>query len=102
MYSFMANYVWVMMEGLYLYAVIRHVFRPPPFLVYAVAGWTLPTLSLLPWLYVRLRHDKTQGCWIQFDNVNYMWSISGPLTLIILVTSSLSISPLPAHLCAAN
>ncbi|KAL3274773.1 hypothetical protein HHI36_019559 [Cryptolaemus montrouzieri] len=64
-YFTMANYSWILMEGLYLYNLIfRALFTDSngSILGYVIMGWGIPFLVVSPWILARIFKEDTL-CW---------------------------------------
>lgn len=85
-YFIMANYSWILMEGLYLHNIIFFaVFSDISSIgVYVILGWGLPVLFVVPWIIVRALFEDTL-CWTTNDNPLYFLLIKAPTTVSILV-----------------
>ncbi|KAG8181271.1 hypothetical protein JTE90_018790 [Oedothorax gibbosus] len=85
-YCLMANYCWILMEGLYLHnLVFLSMFTDTAgILKYGILGWGLPLFFVIPWIAVRATlEDKL--CWTVNDNPYYFWIIRGPITASIVL-----------------
>ncbi|XP_064454786.1 parathyroid hormone/parathyroid hormone-related peptide receptor-like isoform X2 [Ornithodoros turicata] len=85
-YVLMANYCWILMEGLYLHNLIFLAFFTDSsgIIKYVVLGWGLPVVFLIPWIIVRATLEDTL-CWTTNETQIYFWIIRGPITVSILV-----------------
>ncbi|PIK40009.1 putative parathyroid hormone/parathyroid hormone-related peptide receptor-like, partial [Apostichopus japonicus] len=86
-YFLVANYYWLLVEGVYLHSLITvAVFSGKTNLRYYFAlGWGCPALIVLPWA-IRNIVAEEPSCW--WDNVttnNTYWIIKAPVMLSILV-----------------
>nr|CAD7197658.1 unnamed protein product [Timema douglasi] len=63
-YFIMANYSWILMEGLYLHNLIfLALFSDTSSItIYVILGWGLPCLFVIPWVIVRATVDNNL-CW---------------------------------------
>lgn len=87
-YSLLANYNWILMEGVYLYSLIFFTSVSPygPSLIgYIVFGWTMPLVCIIPWIVAKANYEN-QGCWLTNDNQAYFWILRAPITISILVS----------------
>ncbi|XP_022241562.1 parathyroid hormone/parathyroid hormone-related peptide receptor-like [Limulus polyphemus] len=85
-YFLMANYFWILMEGLYLHNLIflAMLTDTSGIFPYVITGWGLPVLFIVPWIIVRaLLEDKL--CWTTNENPDYFWIIRAPITVSIIV-----------------
>ncbi|XP_064456915.1 parathyroid hormone/parathyroid hormone-related peptide receptor-like [Ornithodoros turicata] len=85
-YVLMANYCWILMEGLYLHNLIFLSFFTDHSGItkYVILGWGLPVLFVIPWIVVRATLEDTL-CWTTNETTLYFWIIRGPITISILV-----------------
>ncbi|KAH7934408.1 hypothetical protein HPB51_029197 [Rhipicephalus microplus] len=85
-YVLMANYCWILMEGLYLHSLVFLAFftDSSSILRYVALGWGLPVLFIVPWVVVRATLDDTL-CWTTNPRQDLFWIIRGPITASILV-----------------
>lgn len=94
-YSMMANYNWILMEGVYLYSLIFFTTISPygPSLIsYTIFGWTIPLIFIIPWILMKAKYED-ENCWLLNTNENYFWIIRAPITASILVSSRSSCDP---------
>ncbi|RWS27780.1 secretin receptor-like protein, partial [Leptotrombidium deliense] len=82
-YSLLANYNWILMEGLYLHNLIFfNIFTDNSSIIkYIIFG--LPIMYISPWIVVKALYEN-KLCWTTNDNVGYFWIIRGPITLSII------------------
>ncbi|KAG0438891.1 hypothetical protein HPB47_016831 [Ixodes persulcatus] len=92
-YVLMANYCWILMEGLYLHNLVFLAFFTDSsgIIRYVALGWGLPILFLVPWVAVRAMLEDTY-CWTTNDTKSYFWIIRGPITASIVVNFVLFIN----------
>ncbi|XP_015786558.1 parathyroid hormone 2 receptor isoform X2 [Tetranychus urticae] len=85
-YSLLANYNWLLMEGLYLHnLVFFNIFNDnSSILKYIILGWSLPVLFIIPWIIARSLYEDT-FCWVINKNVALFWIIRGPITISIIL-----------------
>ncbi|XP_039292516.1 parathyroid hormone/parathyroid hormone-related peptide receptor [Nilaparvata lugens] len=109
-YFLLANYCWILMEGLYLHNLIfLALFTDSSSIaLYIVLGWGLPAIFVLPWIFVRAAWENTL-CWTTNSNPYYLLLIRGPTTVSILINFALFInivrvllSKLQASICEEN
>ncbi|XP_054933567.1 parathyroid hormone/parathyroid hormone-related peptide receptor-like isoform X1 [Dermacentor andersoni] len=86
-YVLMANYCWILMEGLYLHSLVFLAFftDSSSILRYVTLGWGLPVIFLVPWIIVRATLEDIL-CWTTNDTKSYFWIIRGPITISIIVS----------------
>ncbi|XP_019739213.1 vasoactive intestinal polypeptide receptor 1-like [Hippocampus comes] len=85
-FSILANYFWLLVEGMYLQTLLALTFvsQRKYFWWYIVIGWGLPSTILIAWVLMRFFYDD-KGCWDDTDNVGIWWIIKGPITATLLV-----------------
>ncbi|GFG32524.1 hypothetical protein Cfor_01170, partial [Coptotermes formosanus] len=85
-YCIMANYSWILMEGLYLHNLIfLALFSDTSSItLYVVLGWGLPALCVLPWAAARALLENTL-CWTTNSSELLFLIIRGPTTISILL-----------------
>ncbi|XP_072364187.1 vasoactive intestinal polypeptide receptor-like [Scyliorhinus torazame] len=84
-YSIMANFFWLLVEGLYLHTllVISFFSEKKYFWWYIFIGWGTPMLFIITWTITRIHYDDV-GCWQIIDSP-YWWIIRAPILISILV-----------------
>ncbi|KAG8236998.1 hypothetical protein J437_LFUL017318 [Ladona fulva] len=82
----MANYSWVLMEGLYLHNLIfLALFSDTSSItLYVILGWGLPILVVVPWVILRAILEDTH-CWTTNDNPLFFLVIRIPTVISILL-----------------
>lgn len=85
-YASVANYCWLLVEGLYLHnLLVLAVFNEKSyFAVYVCIGWGAPVLFVIPWVAVKYTYENIQ-CWSVNHNMGYWWIIRFPVCLSILI-----------------
>uniref|UniRef100_A0A7N6AXI9 Gastric inhibitory polypeptide receptor n=1 Tax=Anabas testudineus TaxID=64144 RepID=A0A7N6AXI9_ANATE len=85
-YCVVANYYWLLVEGLYLHnLLVLMVFSENRFFCgYLLIGWGTPVLFVVPWIIVRYLFENTR-CWEINENMAHWWIIRTPILLAILV-----------------
>ncbi|XP_006156470.1 glucagon-like peptide 2 receptor [Tupaia chinensis] len=100
-----ANHLWLLVEGLYLHALLEPTVFPERHLwpKYLLLGWAFPVLFVVPWGFARAHLENT-GCWATNANKKIWWIIRGPMLLCVAVNFfiflkilKLLISKLKAH-----
>ncbi|XP_077602968.1 glucagon-like peptide 2 receptor [Crocuta crocuta] len=100
-----ANYSWLLVEGLYLHALLEPTVLSERQLWprYMLVGWAFPLLFVGPWSIARAQLENT-GCWGTNRNKKIWWIIRGPMLLCVMVNFfiflkivKLLISKLKAH-----
>ncbi|XP_032090790.1 vasoactive intestinal polypeptide receptor 1 [Thamnophis elegans] len=84
-YCIMANFFWLLVEGLYLHTllVISFFSEKKYFWWYIVIGWGAPMVFILAWTITRIYFENT-GCWDVIESP-YWWIIKAPILVSILV-----------------
>ncbi|XP_034078536.1 vasoactive intestinal polypeptide receptor 2-like [Gymnodraco acuticeps] len=91
-YFIMANFFWLLVEGLYLHTLLVVIFSENRhFIVYMFIGWGFPLVFVFAWVMTRIYLEDT-GCWEWNDNPIPNWVINGPIGLSIMVNFILFIS----------
>ncbi|XP_045719908.1 vasoactive intestinal polypeptide receptor 2 isoform X3 [Mirounga angustirostris] len=91
-YCIMANFYWLLVEGLYLHTLLVAIFSPSRcFAAYLLIGWGIPTVCTGAWTAARLSLEDT-GCWDTNDHSVPWWVIRTPILISILVNFVLFIS----------
>ncbi|XP_046396246.1 parathyroid hormone/parathyroid hormone-related peptide receptor-like [Ischnura elegans] len=82
----MANYSWVLMEGLYLHNLIfLALFSDTSAItLYVIIGWGLPVLVVVPWVALRAVLENTL-CWTTHENWWFFLVIHVPTTATVLI-----------------
>ncbi|XP_037348198.1 glucagon receptor [Talpa occidentalis] len=84
-YGVVANYCWLLVEGLYLHGLLgRPVPRRSCFPLYLGIGWGAPMLFVIPWAVVKCLFENIQ-CWTRNDNMGFWWILRAPVFLAILI-----------------
>lgn len=86
-YSLLANYNWILMEGVYLYSLIFFTAVSPygPSIIgYIVFGWTMPLVCIIPWIVAKANYENI-NCWLTNTNTSYFWIVRAPITISILI-----------------
>ncbi|RUS72731.1 hypothetical protein EGW08_019513 [Elysia chlorotica] len=86
LYSVLASYFWILVEGLYLYTLIFFAMFSQTkqlFKIYIIVGWVVPLIIVITWVLVRIfKHDEV--CW-NIHSKGYLWILEGPVILTICV-----------------
>ncbi|KAI9524253.1 hypothetical protein NQZ68_019714 [Dissostichus eleginoides] len=91
-YFIMANFFWLLVEGLYLHTLLVVIFSENRhFIVYMFIGWGFPLVFVFAWVMTRIYLEDT-GCWERNDTPVPNWVINGPIGLSIMVNFILFIS----------
>ncbi|KAM9718988.1 vasoactive intestinal polypeptide receptor 2-like [Menidia menidia] len=83
-YFIMANFSWLLVEGLYLHTLLVAIFQHTHLLLYASIGWGIPFVFVSAWVLARIYLEDT-GCWERNENPIPNWVINGPIGFSILV-----------------
>ncbi|XP_039332689.2 glucagon receptor isoform X1 [Saimiri boliviensis] len=85
-YGIMANYCWLLVEGLYLHSLLGLATLPERsfFRLYLGIGWGAPMLFVIPWAVVKCLFENIQ-CWTSNDNMGFWWILRFPVFLAILI-----------------
>ncbi|XP_017566845.1 vasoactive intestinal polypeptide receptor isoform X2 [Pygocentrus nattereri] len=84
-YGIMASFFWLLVEGLYLHAILAVSFfsHRKYFRWYILIGWGVPAVFIITWSITKAYlHDV--GCWDIIDD-NLWWIIKTPILIIILM-----------------
>ncbi|XP_071530568.1 glucagon receptor-like [Panulirus ornatus] len=90
-YFILANYAWILMEGLYLHNLIfLALFTDNSAItLYIVLGWGLPLVLVLGWVTARVTAENTL-CWFTNERPWVFWTfIRGPISISIVVSFAL-------------
>ncbi|XP_057572946.1 glucagon receptor isoform X2 [Hippopotamus amphibius kiboko] len=85
-YGVVANYCWLLVEGLYLHSLLGLATIPERscFPLYLGIGWGAPMLFVIPWVVVKCLFENIQ-CWTSNDNMGFWWILRFPVFLAILI-----------------
>ncbi|EDM06848.1 glucagon receptor, isoform CRA_a [Rattus norvegicus] len=85
-YGIIANYCWLLVEGVYLYSLLSiTTFSEKSFFsLYLCIGWGSPLLFVIPWVVVKCLFENVQ-CWTSNDNMGFWWILRIPVLLAILI-----------------
>ncbi|XP_061593321.1 pituitary adenylate cyclase-activating polypeptide type I receptor-like [Cololabis saira] len=85
-FSILANYFWLLVEGMYLQTLLAltFVFQKKYFWWYILIGWGLPATIITAWILTRNFYDD-RGCWDDTDVAFIWWIIKAPITVSLLV-----------------
>ncbi|KAJ8010783.1 hypothetical protein DPEC_G00078730 [Dallia pectoralis] len=90
-YFIMANFFWLLAEGLYLHTLLLITYTYTHFAVYLAIGWGFPSLFLLVWVLCRVYLEDT-GCWERNDNSIPRRVINWPIMASVIVNFILFVS----------
>ncbi|CAK9824043.1 Secretin receptor [Anthophora retusa] len=79
-YFIVANYSWILMEGLYLHNLVVLAFCADSAAInlYILMGWGLPVFVVAPWIIIRATIEDTL-CWTTHDNPSVFLLIRIPI-----------------------
>ncbi|XP_025027619.1 glucagon receptor isoform X2 [Python bivittatus] len=85
-YGIVANYCWLLVEGIYLYnLLVLTVFSERSyFTLYLCIGWGAPVLFIVPWVVVKFLYENIH-CWSTNHNMGFWWILRFPVFLAILI-----------------
>ncbi|XP_048030761.1 vasoactive intestinal polypeptide receptor 2 [Megalobrama amblycephala] len=91
-YFIMANFYWLLVEGLYLHTLLMVIFSENRhFIIYLLIGWGFPTVFVIPWIVCRI-YLEDAGCWERND-VPIPWRvINWPIMASVIINFILFIS----------
>ncbi|XP_033316080.1 parathyroid hormone/parathyroid hormone-related peptide receptor-like isoform X2 [Bombus vosnesenskii] len=93
-YFILANYFWILMEGLYLHnLVFLALFTDinSSIIGYVCLGWGLPAVFVSCWIVARVTLDN-KYCWTTHENSNLFLLIRVPTMLSILINFGLFVN----------
>ncbi|KAM0729259.1 Parathyroid hormone/parathyroid hormone-related peptide receptor [Formica fusca] len=93
-YFLLANYSWILMEGIYLHNLIFLALftdANSSIATYVVFGWGLPAVFILPWVVTRIIYEDTY-CWTTNVKPLLFLFIRVPTMLSILINFVLFIN----------
>ncbi|XP_053571647.1 vasoactive intestinal polypeptide receptor 2 [Bombina bombina] len=91
-YCVMANFYWLLVEGLYLHTLLVVIFSPNRhFTMYLLIGWGIPLVFIIVWILSRIFLEDT-GCWDTNDHSIPWWIIRTPIIISIIVNFCLFIN----------
>ncbi|KAK6478298.1 glucagon-like peptide 1 receptor [Huso huso] len=87
-YCIGASYYWLLVEGLYLQAILSlsSWAENKYFRYHIMLGWGAPLLSLAPWVLVKYLHENEE-CWSQNISMRIWWIIRAPAMAAVLINS---------------
>ncbi|XP_078285320.1 vasoactive intestinal polypeptide receptor-like [Rhinoraja longicauda] len=85
-YCILANFWWLLVEGLYLQTLLSLTFvvHAKYFWCYCLIGWGTPTVVLIIWIIAKLLVED-EGCWDDIHNAYIWWIIKSTILLSVLV-----------------
>ncbi|KZC13461.1 Parathyroid hormone/parathyroid hormone-related peptide receptor [Dufourea novaeangliae] len=84
-YFIVANYSWILMEGLYLHNLVVCAFCADSAAInlYILMGWGLPIFVVVPWIIIRATIEDTL-CWTTHENPSLFLLIRIPIMISTL------------------
>uniref|UniRef100_A0A8D0G668 Vasoactive intestinal polypeptide receptor 1 n=1 Tax=Sphenodon punctatus TaxID=8508 RepID=A0A8D0G668_SPHPU len=86
-FSILANFFWLLVEGLYLQTLLSLTFLPDKqyVWVFILVGWGTPVAVMSAWILIRIYGQYT-GCWDDDDeSIILLWIIKGPILFTVLM-----------------
>ncbi|XP_074549650.1 vasoactive intestinal polypeptide receptor 2-like [Halichoeres trimaculatus] len=91
-YSIMANFFWLLVEGLYLHALLLVIHNYSTRLsVYMLIGWGIPLVFMVAWIVCRVKLEDTR-CWELNENPIPNRLINWPIITSVIINFILFIS----------
>nr|XP_033817377.1 glucagon receptor isoform X2 [Geotrypetes seraphini] len=84
-YGIIANYCWLLVEGLYLHNLlsIAGFSEKSYFTLYVCIGWGAPVLFVVPWVVVKYIYENTH--WTIHEYMGFWWILRTPVLLSIMI-----------------
>ncbi|XP_066101589.1 vasoactive intestinal polypeptide receptor 1 isoform X1 [Saccopteryx bilineata] len=85
-YCVMANFFWLLVEGLYLHTLLAVSFfsERKYFWGYILIGWGVPSTFIMTWTIIRIQSEDI-GCWDVIHSSLLWWILKAPILTTILV-----------------
>ncbi|XP_029444376.1 vasoactive intestinal polypeptide receptor 2 [Rhinatrema bivittatum] len=84
-YFVMANFYWLLVEGLYLHTLLVVIFSyKRHFTIYFAIGWGIPMIFIICWILSRVYLENT-GCWDTNEQSIPWWVMRTPILCSIIV-----------------
>ncbi|XP_014296143.1 parathyroid hormone/parathyroid hormone-related peptide receptor [Microplitis demolitor] len=86
-YAILANYSWILMEGLYLHNLVFFALftdSNSSIAGYVALGWGFPVIFVVPWIFMRASIEDT-FCWTTNENPYVFSVIRIPIILSVLI-----------------
>uniref|UniRef100_A0A3P8UH51 Vasoactive intestinal peptide receptor 2 n=1 Tax=Cynoglossus semilaevis TaxID=244447 RepID=A0A3P8UH51_CYNSE len=91
-YFIMANFFWLLVEGLYLHTLLLVVHSSsPPLSVYMLIGWGIPLVFMVAWIICRINLEDT-WCWEMNENPIPNRLLNWPIMASVIINFILFIS----------
>ncbi|XP_034718690.1 vasoactive intestinal polypeptide receptor 2-like [Etheostoma cragini] len=91
-YFVMANFFWLLVEGLYLHTLLLVIHSYSPRLsMYMLIGWGIPLVFMLAWIICRINLEDTR-CWEMNDNPVPDRLMNWPIMASVIINFILFIS----------
>ncbi|XP_065669393.1 uncharacterized protein LOC100198758 isoform X3 [Hydra vulgaris] len=99
LYSFLATFFWMLVEGIHVYLMVVIVFKSARRLtVYMIIGWVLPALIVaLAGVKFHKQLVRQDFCWLSTEN-HMIWFFAAPSLLIMIINCVILTSTLKASL----
>uniref|UniRef100_A0A4W5K508 Growth hormone releasing hormone receptor 2 n=1 Tax=Hucho hucho TaxID=62062 RepID=A0A4W5K508_9TELE len=84
-YCVLANFFWLLVEGLYLQTLLVFTFaqKRKLFWLYTGIGWGTPSVTIIIWTLLKSQLDN-EGCWDNLDSALW-WIIKTPILLSVFI-----------------
>ncbi|XP_039983393.1 vasoactive intestinal polypeptide receptor 2-like isoform X1 [Xiphias gladius] len=91
-YFVMANFFWLLVEGLYLHTLLLviHTYSTP-LSIYMLIGWGIPFVFMVAWILCRIKLEDTR-CWEMNENPIPNRLINWPIMASVIINFVLFIS----------
>ncbi|XP_066579805.1 vasoactive intestinal polypeptide receptor 2 [Amia ocellicauda] len=90
-YCVMANFFWLLVEGIYLHTLLVVFSENRHFKIYVFVGWGIPAVVVIAWTMARVYLEDT-GCWDNNENPIPWWIIQSPILACIVINFIIFIS----------
>ncbi|CAM2105122.1 unnamed protein product [Caretta caretta] len=93
-FSILANFFWLLVEGMYLQTLLLLTFVSDKQYVwwFILIGWGTPSAVMSAWILTRIYRQNT-GCWDDDDeNTAVLWIIKGPILLSVLMNFTIFVN----------
>ncbi|XP_062335137.1 vasoactive intestinal polypeptide receptor 2-like [Osmerus eperlanus] len=90
-YFVMANFFWLLVEGLYLHTLLLVISRNTPLTGYMLIGWGLPLVFVAAWIICRVYLEDT-GCWERNESLIPNRLLNWPIMASVILNFFLFIS----------
>ncbi|XP_043546617.1 vasoactive intestinal polypeptide receptor 2 [Chiloscyllium plagiosum] len=91
-YFVIANFYWLLVEGLYLHTLLMIFFSENKyFVLYILIGWGIPAIIAIVWTITRIYFEDI-ACWDMNIHSIPWWTLKGPILASIILNFLLFIS----------